>query len=340
MFTLDYELFFGSKSGTVGNCLIRPGEELLALFDKYRIRSTIFFDVLYYQRLLDERRKQIWIDEDIRQIKKNLGAFISRGHELQLHLHPHWIDAVLLGGAWSFPHYRNYRLQNLRRDKDLKDIRTLWGCVSVGKQRLEELGAELKSGGRVKAFRAGFWCLEPFQNLKEVLISNDISIDSSVAAGLFIKNGVHGVDFRDCPDKDGWSFEDAPQQETDGGSFREIPISTFKNSLFGKVSRRFGRISSGASHNQKWGDGEGLPFPSRGWLQKLAPATTLMSFEGLAASELRAGYRNLLERGHKRITLIGHPKNMSPFSLNQTEEFLKGLPSNDVEFSTLTEAAN
>ena len=45
-FTFDYELFFGIKSGSVINSIIRPTKMILDSFEKYNSKATFFVDYL------------------------------------------------------------------------------------------------------------------------------------------------------------------------------------------------------------------------------------------------------------------------------------------------------
>ncbi|MBK7667512.1 MAG: hypothetical protein IPJ32_09355 [Sphingobacteriaceae bacterium] len=43
LFTFDYELFLGKRSGTVENCILKPTDKILELFSKYKVTKAIFF---------------------------------------------------------------------------------------------------------------------------------------------------------------------------------------------------------------------------------------------------------------------------------------------------------
>ena len=43
-FTFDYELFFGSNSGTIENCIVKPTNELIKIANKYNVKFTFFVD--------------------------------------------------------------------------------------------------------------------------------------------------------------------------------------------------------------------------------------------------------------------------------------------------------
>ena len=45
--TFDYELFFGSSTGTVQKCLIEPTNRLLEMARKHKVSMTFFVDIGY-----------------------------------------------------------------------------------------------------------------------------------------------------------------------------------------------------------------------------------------------------------------------------------------------------
>ena len=51
LLTFDYELFLGSNSGTVENCLIKPTNKIIPILEKYNLKSIFFIDLTYLCRL-------------------------------------------------------------------------------------------------------------------------------------------------------------------------------------------------------------------------------------------------------------------------------------------------
>ena len=78
LFTFDYELFLGSKSGSVKNCLINPTNKLLSVLEKYNHKSIFFIDFTYLTKLYliknkyDSALKDWKLIED--QIKNTVGS--------------------------------------------------------------------------------------------------------------------------------------------------------------------------------------------------------------------------------------------------------------------------
>ena len=338
--TLDYELFLGVKSGTPENCLNTPTIHLLNLFRDYGVRATVFFDILYYWRVLNGVSSNPALRADLDIIKTNVASFLKNGHELELHLHPHWLDATYAEGEWTFPHYKHFRLHSLKTDNNPSDINTIRGCITMGKRLLEDLCSETTPHYKVNAFRAGGWSLEPMKQLAPYLKENGLTIDSSVAPGLVVQNAIHDVNFESCPDKDGWRFEDDARVPTANGSFKEIPISTFKNDLITKCRSFWEKYTVEPNVKKIYGDGTAIPFPRSRFFQKMAPSVKILTFENLTFFEMMRGFDSLVSRGHRRLVMAVHPKYVSPFAISETERFFSVLRSRGVRFTPLTEPAS
>ncbi|MFN7965635.1 MAG: hypothetical protein U0V87_08105 [Acidobacteriota bacterium] len=115
--TFDYELYF-RESGTIERCMLEPTEAINALMIKWKMRGTFFIDTLCLEQF---ERHACW-REKTHRVKAQLETLVRAGHELGLHLHPHWIDAVPEGDRWVFPTYRHYRLQSLPEPEVAEDL--------------------------------------------------------------------------------------------------------------------------------------------------------------------------------------------------------------------------
>lgn len=94
IFSYDYELFFGIMSGTVQKTLIEPTNLLLDCMESVSARGNFFIDYLMFEcleKLSDERAKS-----DLKLMKEQVKDMVRRGHRIELHLHPHWIDVSIM----------------------------------------------------------------------------------------------------------------------------------------------------------------------------------------------------------------------------------------------------
>src|SRR4051812_20450394 len=93
LFTFDYELFLGLRSGTVEKCLLQPTDHILRILQKYKIENAVFFvDTVYLYKL--SRTKTESCQSQFSRIKTQLQSAVNQGHILFPHIHPHWLDAV------------------------------------------------------------------------------------------------------------------------------------------------------------------------------------------------------------------------------------------------------
>src|SRR5688572_14867941 len=99
--TLDYELYFGEKTGSAAKCIIEPTERLRKIADHYNIPLSFFVDCGYILKLDEFRKKYPVLDNDYKQIIAQLELLIKSGHDLQLHIHPHWEDSFFDGNQWK-----------------------------------------------------------------------------------------------------------------------------------------------------------------------------------------------------------------------------------------------
>ena len=89
--SFDYELFFGDKSGTVQKTLIEPTNAILDAMDSVGFKGNFFVDWQMLKYLNEEKTERTLADYHI--IKEQLKYMVSRGHRIELHIHPHWVDA-------------------------------------------------------------------------------------------------------------------------------------------------------------------------------------------------------------------------------------------------------
>ena len=321
LLTFDYELFFGKKSGSTIKCLIEPTDRLLESFKKYNITATFFIDILYYIKLLESSDTA----EDAALIKKQIQRIVLQGCRVELHIHPHWLDAVHHKGEWSFESYRKFRLQSLGPN-EISDLFRL--C----KKTIEDIVGEVSPNYRIIAFRAGGFCIQPFDSLMPSFIQYGISIDSSVAPGFVGKSATHEFNFKNAPDTSYYQFIKDPAAHEKNGIFYQLPISTYKKSFLSKLMIKISKFIS-PDLFKVYGDGLGLYFPIC-WWKKLLPSRRMFTLDG----EMMPG--ELLDKikGSKRewVNIISHPKSLSEISYLCLDK----IASQDYVFINTADALN
>ena len=171
--TFDYELFFGDHSGSVEKCMLEPTQHLFDLADGENVHYTFFVDVGY----LIASSKYAELENDRTRVERQIKEMIDRGHDVQLHIHPHWQKAEYADGEWKMNTRGAYKISDFTQD----EIDEIFGNY---KHYLETL-----IGRKVCAFRAGGWCIQPFEAFKEVFTKYELNIDSSVIPGDFMLTG-------------------------------------------------------------------------------------------------------------------------------------------------------
>lgn len=225
--SFDYELFFGERSGTVRKTLVEPTNLLLNSMDKNGLQGNFFVDYLMFKYLesIQEQRAQA----DLRLLKDQIRDMVRRGHRIELHLHPHWIDAKYNGdGTWNYADFTHYSLSSLDED-------TIVRMFKEGSEYLNNLAREVVPEYCICAFRAGGWAIQPFSKIKKGFMAAGIRIDSSVAVGMYDRNQYSYYDFTNAPHREKWCFEDDICR-SQSGSFMEIPITTVRRTFINKLT--------------------------------------------------------------------------------------------------------
>ncbi len=308
--TLDYELFFG-KSGTVEKSIQEPTQKLLDVLNKYNAKAVFFVDIGYLIRCKELEVIYPNLKKDVLKVKNQIKTLVEQGHDIQLHIHSHWEDAYIENGEWKFP-MEHYRLHSFTEQE----------CVSIFKKYknyLEEI-----SGQEVVAFRAGGWCIQPFNKLKHAFLESGITIDSTVFKNGKNVHGSHFYNFENTPDTTEWNFTDDPCVPEDNGKFKEIPISSYRVSLLFFWKLIFYKKFGGKAH-QQIGDGYAV---KNGLGQKLRllfkNSNTVVSIDGYKTSYLQKAYNHYKHKFTEQdnFVIIGHPKAFSDYSLVTLDKFL------------------
>ena len=313
--TFDYELFFGSSSGTLENSIIKPTNRLIEIANKYNVKFVFFVDSGYLIKLQEYKLKYPKLEADYKKITSQIKKLHNLGHSIQLHIHPHWEDSYFNGEEWIIDTKR-YRLHEFS-SKEIDDI------VFRYKKVLTNI-----VGDSIFAYRAGGWSIQPFNKLKDAFKKHNIWLDSTIFYGGKNLSKTHYFDFTKAPKKSVWNFEDDPLIEQKDGFFKEIPISSVKlNPLF---YWKFAFTKKFASKKFKiYGDGRAVGASKKDILKMLfIPSYSALSCDGYKSSLLDTVYSKYLRQYYHNLVIIGHPKAQSEYSLEKLEEFIKKYKKN------------
>jgi len=305
--TLDYELFFGLKSGSAKECILDPTEKLLAIAEKHGINLNFFVDSGYLLALEKYSKRYPSVGYEKEQVFSQIKRIVRAGHDCQLHIHPHWEDSYHDGDNWRMNTER-YRLDQF--------------SPAQIKQIIESYFSILKevSGNSPIAYRAGGWCLPLWDLLTDTFKKLGVWIDSTIYENGYMEEGAIRFDFRNAPALDQWLFENDPFKTDPYGSFMELPISSTRTSpLFFWNLYIKGRLNRSLHKSM----GNGVPVAQKSIKKKLL---TEYSYQAVSCDGYFSGM--LQEQFNKRnktndsMVIIGHPKAQTLFSLEKLDAFI------------------
>ncbi|UCV29975.1 polysaccharide deacetylase family protein [Ferribacterium limneticum] len=313
--SLDYEVFFGAKTGSVEKTLIEPTRALSKVASRFAAPLVFFVDAGFLIRLRE--RKDDAGRSDYSKVRNQLDELVKQGHEIQLHIHPHWEDSVWDGTKWVIDTNR-YRLH----DHSPEAIRSI---VKRYKNELDEVAGS----DNVFAFRAGGWVLQPFADLRESLWDAGIWLDSTVYRGGLETSETHSYDFRGAPAMSRWWFDDDPLLPSSEGRFLEVPIASYRlpPSFYWQLAwfKKFG-----SARHRSFGDGSAIPLGRNDLAAKLFKSTySVVSMDGFKASFISRAVRNYQVEKLDDFVVIGHPKALSEYSLDALEKSLSHMKQVD-----------
>lgn len=304
--TFDYELFLGNSSGTPERCLIEPTEALLEIASRHGATLVFFVDIGYLARLASDRARTPSLERDYGAVRRQIDSIISRGHEVQLHIHPGWKNAIHDNGNWKHD-LAGYRLHDF-------SISEAAAIITEYSRTLNEV-----SGVAANAFRAGGWCIQPFAHIADALWNAGIRVDSTVIPGARSSTGTHAYNFTMAPAATRWFFSDDPAREDSMGKFLEIPIGS--QVLPPWFFFRFSVTKLLANRNRgafaQFGDGMPVGSSKKEIIEKLLKSSVApVSCDGYRCQSLERAYLDAAKTDPDGdFVVIGHPKAQSPYSL-------------------------
>ena len=186
--THDWELR-GDGSGDIEQIQFAPLRRLLEIYAKFDARTTFLPDVMQQLRFrrLEDKHPELKITAD--SWDEHVREAFRLGHDIQLHLHPQWLNAKYENGSWRL----NGDWSILNYDREAAAA-----MVADGQQYLENLLQPLDSSYRCLAFRAGALAAAPSDHLFKSLVGLGVQLDVSIAGGLLVNNQNLHLDYRHC----------------------------------------------------------------------------------------------------------------------------------------------
>ncbi len=217
--SFDYEIYFDGSNRL--EALILNTNEILKRAKESNSKLVFFIDI-YYLIKLEENGLTNHFDK----LKNQILEMINEGHEIQYHLHPHWINAQYNKekDIWKYD----------QLEYSLTDIIKIYG-KTFAYDKFNKGVIKMKEWFNYKplAYRAGGLSIDQNQGeLLELLIENKFEYDSSVMPGLYLHGKFIHIDHRLAPRKAIWTIYDSFLSETNTlnkkNSIKEVPVMTIE----------------------------------------------------------------------------------------------------------------
>jgi hypothetical protein len=230
LLTFDHELFLGENTGTLESCILEPGKIILEILKKYQIQGVFFLDTYYYRRAEVEKK----YNQKFKKLQKHLIRILQENHLIFPHIHPHWENAIFNGKdlTWDLSNQKHYRFQSLTFQKQNE---IFLDSINV----IKEIQILSNKYYPIDSFRAGGWCIQPFDPFKKLFIEHKIIYDLSVIPEYHYIGDIHSYNFSNISSSAKYKFSDDPNIPDVHGKFIEIPITTYQweLSFYKKLSK-------------------------------------------------------------------------------------------------------
>ena len=222
--TLDYELY-GNGSGDVFKHIIEPTESILAVCNQKNVKVTIFFEVVEYWMLKNEWEKgntMGYAKNPVEAMENQIIAAYQQGHDVQLHIHPQWVNAVYENGRWNVD-FNAWRLGGYKDEGE----NSIYYLLKKGKETLESIINH--PSYQCTALRAGGYNIQPSREVLNAMCELGLRIDSSVYSGGKETGVLSQYDYSKITNEKGYWYIDKDVLIDEGKktTLIELPIVAF-----------------------------------------------------------------------------------------------------------------
>lgn len=229
--TLDYELY-GNGSGDVFKNIIEPTNQILSILHKHNIHISIFLEVVEYWKLKEEwdrGNKMGYESNPVEAINDQLRKAYTDGHDIQLHIHPQWVDAKYIDGKWHV-NLNEWRLGNYHREGE----NSLKNLLLKGKQTIEDIIRPIDPEYKCIALRAGGYNAQPSQDIVRAMNEVGLTVDSSIYPGGKESGILSNYDYSCISPEYGFWHVGVHLEEQGSSQILELPITAFPIKRFSK----------------------------------------------------------------------------------------------------------
>lgn len=341
LLTFDYELPLGSvKDYQVG--LFNPTDRLVEVANELKVPIVLFADICSAIRY-----KQWDYANYFLPFKKQVQRALIDGHDIQLHVHPHWMNSTFAENG--FVPSRNFSLSSFKNNDRGFSIEQI---IDEAYGLLNEICVEVKHGYQCVAFRAGGYDVEPeSKRILNKLFDLGIRIESSVIKDFYLDYSFSKIDYSNIPPSSHWLIsKDGPITKAAHEGLLELPIASKPNSFTALVQRRVKKILNKDIYESRIYNNSGTGFLSISGKQNLRSKyraitnPTVLTFDreyrDVKDLESIVSYnvkKYAYETTDLYLTLIAHPKSMGEYHLSLMKSFIDRMRSvygKKVEFIT------
>ena len=326
LLTFDYELPLGYCKD-YQKALFTPTANLINCANSLEVPIVFFADVCSAIRFKDWDYENYYLPF-CDQLKKSL----RDGHDVQLHIHPHWMNSTFANG--QFIPSPNFSLSSFKEPLSGYSIEKI---IDEAFAELIKIGKAGEVDYKCIAFRAGGYDVEPeSKRILGKLYELGVRMESSVIKDFYLDYSFSHIDYSNSPEDSSWLISKNGPLTKAGSDLLELPISSMPITVADIVRRRVKKTLKGKIYQQRVFTNSGKGFLAisgnqtiKSKLKKITnPQVLSFDKEHLEYEDLEAivaynveKYKN--EPGHLILTAIAHPKSMGMYHLNLMKEFVE-----------------
>ncbi|MCT4636130.1 MAG: hypothetical protein N4A72_00345 [Bacteroidales bacterium] len=340
LLTFDYEPPLGGFK-SAHKALFDPTEKIINLASEKKVPLVLFADVCSLQRY-KEWDYEGYYKPFVDQIKKA----VSLKHDVQLHLHPHWLTSEFNDGKY-IPS-KDFSLSDFKTEK--KGY-TIPGIVSKGVDILKDICSSVDSEYRCVAYRAGGYRIaSATSDIVSAMLDNDIKVDSSVISGFFSKSELYTTNFPKVKRNHWYISSDQDLFDAAESGLLEIPITSKPVGINGILSRRIRKMRYKKELKERSYNNTGRGFHDGNYSLSLKEKikmitnpvrltfdSSYMGVKDLAGIVSHSIKYNSDNSGDTYITAISHPKSMGNYHISLMGDFIDYMReqyAGEIEFVT------
>ena len=306
------------------------------------VKVTLFTDILCAYKY------QEWDDKHFYTPYKNqLEYAVRAGHDVQLHVHPHWLTTGYDGTI--FHPSNDFALSDFKDDTRFGGIP---GIIQLSIHQLNDICLPIDQNYKCVAYRAGGYNIHPeTEKIFNSLFNNGIRYDSSMAKGYYFRSDISEINFNNLPHLPNWIInpENYHLPLVNKPGILEIPIATIPKTLF-EVPTRFKlkKYASRAVENR----GPMIHLNHQTDMRskiKMLFSNRMLTFDNhtLSLDYLMKVFRYTIRKYEKKsdeimFCVIAHPKSMGDYSFQLMDKFIHTIQKEypDVAFTTYSALYN